>query len=68
MGKPPLLVDFIYTRACKPICAKLLILPCWLTLFTLGLQTKVKKFLTRPVAVFDDEETPEILTESRISK
>ena len=36
MGKSPLLADFIHTRACKPICAKLLTLPttsrnfmCW---------------------------------------
>ena len=27
MGKSPLLADFIHTRACKPICAKLLTLP-----------------------------------------
>ena len=34
---PPLLADFIHTRGCKPICAKLLTLPSrksfedWLT-------------------------------------
>ena len=27
MRKSPLLADFIHTRACKPICAKLLTLP-----------------------------------------
>ena len=26
---PPLLADFIHNRVCKPICAKLLTLPCF---------------------------------------
>ena len=31
MRTPPLLADFIHSRACKPICAKSLTLPCFKT-------------------------------------
>ena len=45
MRKSPLLADFIHTRACKPICAKLLTLPPGYSVFchytTLGAKNKV---------------------------
>ena len=45
MRKFPLLADFIHTRACKPICAKLLTLPPGYSVFchytTLGAKNKV---------------------------
>ena len=56
MGKSPLLADFIHTRACKPICAKLLTLPrelfCILSLKFTSLLTLLRILLFTYLKLF----------------